>query len=140
MLLRHDNADRRLTPVGQALGLVDAERWQQFTRHSEAISKAEQIVREETWEGIPLDQCLRRPGFDWQTVCGYSAAARQLNLSPRAAEQVEIDAKYAGYLRRQEAQIARQLQVADWPIPAKDRKSTRLNSSHSSVSRMPSSA
>ena len=85
---------------------------------SDLISKAEQIVREETWEGIPLDQCLRRPGFDWQTVCGYSAAARQLNLSPRAAEQVEIDAKYAGYLRRQEAQIARQLQVADWPIPA----------------------
>jgi tRNA uridine 5-carboxymethylaminomethyl modification enzyme len=118
MLLRHDNADRRLTPLGQAIGLVDAERWQKFTRHLKAISEAERILREETREGIAIEQCLRRPEVNWQTVCGWSEAARHLNLSPRAAEQVEIDAKYAGYLRRQEAQIARQVQVADWPIPA----------------------
>jgi len=118
MLLRHDNADRRLTPVGRELGLVDAERWQQFTQHTEAIAQAERIVREETFEGVPLDQCLRRPEVNWQTVCEWSESARSLNLTPRGAEQVEIDAKYAGYLRRQEAQIARHLQVTDWPIPA----------------------
>ena len=118
MLLRHDNADRRLTPVGRALGLVDAERWEQFSQHTEAISQAERILREETHEGVPLEQCLRRPDVGWQTVCGWSEGAQQLALPPRAAEQVEIDAKYSGYLRRQEAQIARHLQVAEWPIPA----------------------
>jgi tRNA uridine 5-carboxymethylaminomethyl modification enzyme len=117
MLLRHDNADRRLTPVGRAVGLVDGERWEEFTRHAEAISQAERILRAETHEGTALEQCLRRPEVDWPTVCGWSQAARQLALTPRAAEQVEIDAKYSGYLRRQEAQIARHLQVAEWPIP-----------------------
>ena len=118
MLLRHDNADRRLTPVGRALGLVDEERWEQFQQHSESISQAERILREESHEGVALDQCLRRPEVDWPTVCEWSERARQLALSSRAAEQVEIDAKYSGYLRRQEAQIARHLQVAEWPIPA----------------------
>ena len=118
MLLRHDNADRRLTPVGRALGLVDEERWEQFQQHSESISQAERILREESHEGVALDQCLRRPEVDWPTVCAWSERARQLALSSRAAEQVEIDAKYSGYLRRQEAQIARHLQVAEWPIPA----------------------
>ena len=118
MLLRHDNADRRLTPVGRALGLVDEERWEQFQQHSESISQAERILREESHEGVALDQCLRRPEVNWPTVCEWSERARQLALSSRAAEQVEIDAKYSGYLRRQEAQIARHLQVAEWPIPA----------------------
>jgi len=117
MLLRHDNADRRLTPVGRELGLVDQHRWEQFCKHSGQIEQAEQLVHNETHEGVPLAQCLRRPDVNWQTICEWSPRARQLALSPRSAEQVEIDAKYAGYLRRQEAQIARHQQVADWTIP-----------------------
>jgi len=117
MLLRHDNADRRLTPVGRELGLVDHHRWDHFCEHSRQIELAAQLVDNETHEGIPLSQCLRRPEVDWETICAWSPGARQLALSARAAAQVEIDAKYAGYLRRQEAQIARHQQVADWSIP-----------------------
>ena len=117
MLLRHDNAHRRLTPLGRVAGLVSDERWNQLVKLEAEIDRANVLLETGRANGIMLDQILRRPEVDWQQICQMSAAAAELELSPRAAEQVSIETKYSGYLRRQTAQIQQLEQVQGVLIP-----------------------
>ncbi len=135
LLLREDNADWRLTPKGRELGLVDDERWQAFERKMENIHRLRERLEEtrlrpgsegaERLDAVlktPLQRettlldLLRRPEVSLDSlqtlglisVDGYSEAE---------TEQVEIQAKYAGYIERQQAEIRRTQRYENLPLP-----------------------
>jgi tRNA uridine 5-carboxymethylaminomethyl modification enzyme len=117
LLLRHDNADRRLTPIAARLGLASAERVRRWEAHEAAIAAAFQLSVQKFHQGHSLEEWLRRPEIEWSDVCQFSEEARSLNLPPLAAKQLSIEAKYAGYIRRQAAAIERQAQIETVRIP-----------------------
>ena len=117
LLLRHDNADRRLTPIGARIGLASAERVARWVAHEAAIASAAAILDKKYHQGCSLDEWLRRPEIEWLDVCQFSEEARSLNMPPLAAKQLSIEAKYAGYIRRQTALIERQDQIDTVRIP-----------------------
>ncbi len=122
LVLRGDNADRRLTPLGRELGLIDDRRWEIYTRKQEAIAAEKQrldtvrlkvsdpaadAVATETGAAIKgsitLADLLRRPGFHSSDLVRHGLADADLPLDVR--EGAEIDIKYSGYLARQQQQI-----------------------------------
>ena len=113
--LRGDNADRRLTAVGHALGLVGDDRWQRLQRKLGEIARVERLLEDNRAEGLSLAQWLRRTEIQWQDL-----VARMPELGGVAAEvtqQVSCDAKYEGYLARQQVDIDRQQRLAARKIP-----------------------
>jgi len=117
LLLRQDNADRRLTPRGREIGSVDSERWEQFQKHKEQIERATRLVQKERSEGKTLEEWLRRPELSWSDISQRSSAVAELDITDRAAEQVEIETKYAGYIRRQASTIEKQSNLENVRIP-----------------------
>jgi len=115
LLLRHDNADRRLTPIGHCAGLVDDARWQRYSAKQAAIVRASELLESTRFEQGSLSKLLRRPETTWPEVvahCPQLAAA-----SAEVAEQVTHDAKYSGYIARQEIDVQRQRRLAEKRIP-----------------------
>jgi tRNA uridine 5-carboxymethylaminomethyl modification enzyme len=132
LLLREDNADQRLTPKGRELGLVDDVRWRAFSDKIEAIELERQRLRN-TWvqpSSVEADslsahiqrpltreynlyELLKRPELNHSLVC--QAESR---IDPIVAEQLEIEAKYAGYIDRQKTEIDRLKKHENTPIPA----------------------
>ncbi len=111
--LRQDNADLRLTPRGAAIGLVDADRAETTRRKQEAIDAAHQRLATEKREGQSLAKWLRRPEVRIDQL-----PVELLREFPADVwEVVETDTKYAGYLDRQTAAIARAQHHREWPIP-----------------------
>ena len=124
LLLRGDNADRRLTPLGRELGLIDERRWSIFLKKYEQIdlekkrldssrlkesdpaAKAICIETKSTIKGsITLTELLRRPGIHGSDLVRHGLCVTDL---PKAVlEAVEIDIKYSGYLARQTQQVER---------------------------------
>ena len=117
LLLRHDNADRRLTPIGARIGLASAERVARWEAHEAAIATASELAVTKFHQGHSLEEWLRRPETEWLDVCQFSEEARSMNLPTLAAKQLSIEAKYAGYIRRQTALIERQEQIDTVRIP-----------------------
>jgi tRNA uridine 5-carboxymethylaminomethyl modification enzyme len=118
LLLRHDNADRRLTPIGREAGLVADEAWRRFQEKDRQIRAAQEVLGRVRRGGRLLEDLLRRPEVTWQTLAAEVPELAGLGMWAEAAEQVEIEAKYAGYLARQETQIERARRMEDRPIPA----------------------
>jgi tRNA uridine 5-carboxymethylaminomethyl modification enzyme len=124
LLLREDNADMRLTPKGRELGVVDDERWAIFSAKKEAVEreterlaaykfspeKTDQTVAESVL-GEPLNKVasaldiLRRPNVDYAGV--LTMLDEKQDVADDVAEQVLIQAKYAGYINRQQSEIER---------------------------------
>ena len=117
LLLRHDNADRRLTPIGTRIGLVSTERASAFDAHEADVQRVLQLLRTERHQGTSLEDLLRRPDIEWEQVCELSPAAAALHAAPRAIRQAVTETKYAGYIRRQTAEIERQKKVESVRIP-----------------------
>jgi tRNA uridine 5-carboxymethylaminomethyl modification enzyme len=115
LLLRHDNADRRLTPIGRAAGLIDDHRWHRLQAKEAEIARALTLLGSTHVDGVMLEQLLRRPETTWSDVSAHQPQLAA--LSREAATQVTYDLKYAGYVNRQEQQVARQRRLGDKRIP-----------------------
>ncbi len=119
LLLRHDNADRRLTPLGRRVGLVGDDAWERLQRKEEEISRLTQTLRANHAEGKSLEQWLRRPDVTWEQIQDLLSRSNGSTLSGSAdaVEQVVLEAKYSGYLARQAAQVERFQRLESRPIP-----------------------
>ncbi|MEW4489669.1 tRNA uridine-5-carboxymethylaminomethyl(34) synthesis enzyme MnmG [Thalassoglobus sp. JC818] len=117
LLLRQDNADRRLTPIGEKIGLVTKERSDQLEQYEREIAEAEKVLRSVRHQGNTLEEWLRRPEIEWQQLCEMSSELAELPTSHRAREQVQIETKYSGYIKRQQEEIARQNKSQHMTIP-----------------------
>jgi len=135
LLLRQDNADLRLTPVGYGIGLISRARYDAVER-KRAMIRQELARLEETWlrptdgvnaalisaglaavdDGLNALALLRRPDTTYALLQAIAPAPE--DLPPEVIEQVEIEAKYAGYIARQQAQVERMARLENRRIPA----------------------
>ncbi|WP_456444403.1 tRNA uridine-5-carboxymethylaminomethyl(34) synthesis enzyme MnmG [Thiolapillus sp.] len=135
LLLREDNADLRLTEKGRELGLVDDERWRAFCDKREAIEKEQQRLRdiiirpgdldEATEQNILGDtlrretrasELLTRPVVTYQTLMSLPGIGPGV-ADEKVAEQVEIQEKYAGYIKRQQEEVEKTRQAEAVTLP-----------------------
>jgi tRNA uridine 5-carboxymethylaminomethyl modification enzyme len=118
LLLRHDNADRRLTPLGRRVGLVNDEDWARFQGKEQAIARLTEYLRSHRHGRDTLEQWLRRTEVGWEQVAALDPGVRELATPPDALEQVVLEAKYSGYIARQAAAVERFQRLESRPIPA----------------------
>jgi len=140
LLLRHDNADLRLTPIGREAGIVSDLRWERFCAKKEAIARETRrfaaihvlprdTARLEALGTAPVGEnkvsllaLLRRPELNYARLNALAMALDPANapeeaVAPAVAEQVEIQAKYEGYITRQGAQVEQFARLEAFEIP-----------------------
>ncbi|HNP26126.1 MAG TPA: tRNA uridine-5-carboxymethylaminomethyl(34) synthesis enzyme MnmG [Nitrosomonas sp.] len=134
--LREDNADQRLTEVGRRLDLIDDDRWETYARKREAIEKEQSrlngirilpgsmpedqllaVLGKNIEREYTLTELLRRPGVTYANLMSLPGV-KQSGIDTQVAEQVEIQAKYQGYIKRQQEEIVRQSQFETTLLPA----------------------
>jgi tRNA uridine 5-carboxymethylaminomethyl modification enzyme len=115
LLLRHDNADRRLTPLGRRAGLVEEDRWRRLEEKERGIARTSELLRATHSDGNPLERILRRPDVTWDDLCPLCPALN--DVDPEVARQVTIETKYAGYIDRQADEIDRHRRMESKTIP-----------------------
>jgi len=118
LLLRHDNADRRLTPLGRRIGLVGEEAWDRLQRKEFAIAALMDYLHNHRHDGASLAQWLRRTEVEWSQIVAMNPGVLELRTPPDALEQVILEAKYSGYIHRQAEQVERFQRLESRPIPA----------------------
>lgn len=135
LVLRSDNADQRLTPLGREIGLIDNRRWSMYTRKQANIAAEKERLyatrvkeHDETGKAIAsatgqaikgsitLADLIRRPGFHYADLNKYQLGNLELDRSE--TEGAEIDIKYSGYLARQQSQIEQIARQANRQLPA----------------------
>lgn len=115
LLLRPDNADRRLTPLAHRLGLIDQQRWQRLQTKAAEIARITQLLENTHCGSASLAKLLRRPEVAWEEVLTHLPELTA--VSREVAAQVTYDAKYSGYVARQQSEIDRQQRLAARRIP-----------------------
>ncbi|MBV8607106.1 MAG: tRNA uridine-5-carboxymethylaminomethyl(34) synthesis enzyme MnmG, partial [Singulisphaera sp.] len=118
LLLRHDNADLRLTELGRRVGLVEDRRWERFRARQRQIDALHDALRRQRVDGESLLQVLRRPPTTWEDVLNLSPAPAELAADADVVDQVTIEAKYSGYITRQAQQVDRFQRLEHKPLPS----------------------
>ena len=123
LLLREDNADIRLTPRGRELGLVDETRWAAFNTKCDAVAAEQQRLASVSADGTKAITLLKRPELGYAEVVDKAGRNESLQLLPpelreQVEQQVEVQAKYAGYIDRQEREIAKHAKQESLRLPA----------------------
>ena len=137
LMLREDNADLRLTEAGRRLGVVDDVRWEAFSRKQEAIALEQERLKS-TWVnpktlsaadaqrvlGVAIEreytlfELLRRPQVSYQDLMTLPAADGIMETDSQVCQQLEIAAKYQGYIDRQQEEIERSRHYEALALPA----------------------
>lgn len=117
LLLRHDNADRRLTRIGRRVGSVSASEFDRFEQKEQGIAALQAQLRAAKSDGDNLWTWLRRTEVEWSAVCARCPALREWDSRPDVVEQVILEAKYAGYIDRQAAEVERFQKLENRRIP-----------------------
>jgi len=115
LALRHDNADRRLTPTAARFGLAERERIERLAAKTAEIEAVGATLAARRAGGVPLAEMLKRPEFGWEEA--VAAAPELAGVSKEVAAQVASDIRYAGYLALEREQIERRRRQADRVIP-----------------------
>ncbi len=134
--LREDNADQRLTEIGRGLGLVDDRRWDAFNRKRDAVaaeagrlkatwvnprivseSEALRVLGRTMEREYRLFDLLRRPDVGYDLLMSLPGAGEPVG-DREVIEQVEIEAKYQGYIERQQEEVEKSLAHEELPLPA----------------------
>jgi tRNA uridine 5-carboxymethylaminomethyl modification enzyme len=118
LMLRHDNADLRLTELGRRVGLVDDPRWARFESRRDAIGQLRRRLAGTRTGGDTLFQRLRRPETTWTDLLALEPGLETAGLAADVIEQVTIEAKYDGYIGRQLEQVDRFRRMEEKRIPA----------------------
>ncbi len=133
LLLREDNADQRLTPLGREMGLVQDQRWSMFSEKLEAIQKARELIQqtrispndkgtlaslglEALQNGASLEELLRRPEIEITNLAKVNDTLARFSVE--VLDQLEIQTKYEGYIQRQQEQVERFQKTEKIKIPA----------------------
>jgi len=134
LVLRSDNADQRLTPLGREIGLINDRRWALFCRkqehiiaekerlHETRVKEKEEVgmaiaavTQQKIKSSVTLADLLRRPGFHYVDLEKYNLG--NLQLTPAEKEGAEIEIKYSGYIKRQQHQIDQVARHAHRELP-----------------------
>ncbi|MBT3355436.1 MAG: tRNA uridine-5-carboxymethylaminomethyl(34) synthesis enzyme MnmG [Candidatus Scalindua sp.] len=117
LVLRHDNADRRLMKYGYQYGLISKDQMDELLKKEEIISETNEYIENKRSGADTLLKLLRRPDMNFGDLLGLDKELKERNISFPAQEQVEIEAKYKGYISRQNQQIEKFKKMENLSLP-----------------------
>ena len=115
LLLRQDNADRRLTPIGERIGCVEPLRCERLHSKQTAIDRTRELLASRSCPEGTLEKLLRRPETTWADLVQREPSLSEVPAD--AVEQINYDVKYSGYVARQEQEVSRQERLGEKRFP-----------------------